>query len=133
MHASLPASRRSTRDAVSWRTGWRPKRLGRGPMISFGGQRRAPPARAARLGATELRSPLVRVRQARLDRLGHELRGAWSAAGSCVLHLVLPLLAHARSPARSACASVAEDHSRRPPPALVRKPPRSPPPSLRDR
>ena len=44
------------------------------------GQRRAPRARAARLGATQPRSPLVRVRQALLDRLGPDLRGAWSAA-----------------------------------------------------
>ncbi len=36
MHLSSPASRRSTKDAVSWRTGWRPRRLDRGPMISFG-------------------------------------------------------------------------------------------------
>ena len=60
----------------------------------LGGQRPAPRARAARPRATELRSPLVRLRQARLDRLGHELRGARSTAGGCVLHLVLPLLAH---------------------------------------
>ena len=51
---------------------------GRGSHL--GGQRPAPRARAARLGATQLRSPLVRVRQALLDRLGHELRGAWRAA-----------------------------------------------------
>jgi hypothetical protein len=36
----------------------------------------APRARAARLGATQLRSPLVRLRQARLYGRGHELRGA---------------------------------------------------------
>ena len=36
MHLSSPASRRSTKDAVSWRTRWRPRRLGRGPMISSG-------------------------------------------------------------------------------------------------
>ena len=52
-----------------------------GRRSHLGGQRPAPRARAARLGATQLRSPLVRVRQARLDRLGHELRGARSAAG----------------------------------------------------
>jgi hypothetical protein len=90
------------RTPCPWRTGWRPQRLDRPPMISFGGQHRAPRARAARLGATQLRSTLVFIRLARLDRLGHELRGAWSAAGGCVLHLVLPLLAHTRNPARSA-------------------------------
>ena len=52
-----------------------------GRRSHLGGQRPAPRARAARLGATQLRSPLVRVRQARLDRLGHELRGARRAAG----------------------------------------------------
>ena len=54
---------------------------GRGSHL--GGQRPAPRARAARLGATQPRSPLVRVRQALLDRLGPDLRGAWSAAGGC--------------------------------------------------
>ena len=48
-----------------------------GRRSHLGGQRPAPRARAARLGATQLRSPLVRVRPARLDRLGHdfEVRG----------------------------------------------------------
>src|SRR5690242_2226421 len=32
----LAGSRRSTKDAVSWRAGWRPRRLGKGPMISSG-------------------------------------------------------------------------------------------------
>ena len=70
---------------------------GRGSHL--GGQRPAPRARAARLGATQPRSPLVRVRQALLHRLGPDLRGARSAAGGFVLHLVLPLLAHTRDPA----------------------------------
>ena len=69
-----------------------------GRRSHLGGQRPAPRARAARTGATQLRSPLVRVRQARLDRLGHDLRGARSAAGGRLLHLVLPLLAHPRVP-----------------------------------
>ena len=51
--------------------------------LIWDGQRPAPRARAARPGATQLRPPLVRVRQALLDRLGAELRGAGSAAGGC--------------------------------------------------
>ena len=46
---------------------------GRRPRL--GGQRPTPRARAARPGATPLRSPLVPVRQAALARLGPELRG----------------------------------------------------------
>ena len=49
---------------------------GRGSHLA--GQRPAPRARAARLGATQPRWPLMRVRQALLHRLGPELRGAWS-------------------------------------------------------
>jgi len=75
----------------------------------------------------------VRIRQARLDRLGHELRGAWSAAGGCVLHLVLPLLAHTRNPARSAGTNVAEDHPLRRPLALARDKRRSSVPAIRCR
>jgi hypothetical protein len=92
----------------------------------LGGQRRAPPARAARLGATLLRSPLVHVCPARLDRRGHQFRGARSAAGGGVLHLVLPLLAHPGRPARRAGPGVAEDHPLRRPLALARGQRRSP-------
>ena len=133
MHLSSPASRRSTKDAVSWRTGWRPRRLGRGPMISFGRATLAPRARAVRLGATQLRSALVFIRLARRDRLGHELRGAWSPAGDCGLHLVLPLLVHTRNPARSACPKVAKDHPLRRPLALARSKRRSTLPQIRRR
>ena len=49
--------------------------------LDLGGQPPAPRARAARRGATQLRSPLVRLRQARLDRGGHRVRGPRSAAG----------------------------------------------------
>ena len=104
---------------------------GRGSHL--GRQRPAPRARAARLGATQPRSPLVRVRQALLDRLGPDLRGAGNAAGGFVLHLVLPLLAHARDPASSARASVAEDHPLRRPLALDRDEHRSPLPEIRCR
>ena len=45
---------------------------GRRPHL--GGQRPAPRARTARLGTTPLRSPLMRVRQAVVRRLGPELR-----------------------------------------------------------
>ena len=54
------------------------------------------------VGATQLRSPLVRVRQALLHGLGAELRGAWLAAGGFVLHVVLLLLTHTRD-ARKLC------------------------------
>jgi hypothetical protein len=57
------------------------------------GKRPPARARAACLGATQPRSPLVRVRPALLDRLGADVRGAGDARGSDVLHLVLPLLA----------------------------------------
>ena len=99
----------------------------------LGGHRPAPRARAARPGAAQLRSPLLRVRQARLDRRDHELRGARSAAGSRLLHLLLPARAHPRRPGRSACADVAEDHPLRRPLALAREECRSPLPETRCR
>ena len=73
-----------------------------GRQSHLGRQHPTPRARAAHLGATQLRQPLVRVRQARLDRLGHQLRGAWTAAGGHVFHLLLPLLGHPRR-SRTAC------------------------------
>ena len=72
MRPSSPASRRSTGDAGSWRTeaaSAGARKIGRRSHLE--GQRPTPRARAARAGATELRSPLLRLRQAHLDRLGH--------------------------------------------------------------
>ena len=66
--------------------------------LDLGGQRPAPRARAARLGAAPLRPPLVRVRPAHLDRLGHELRGARHAAGG---RRTSPRSTSTRSPAGS--------------------------------
>ena len=76
---------------------------------------------------------LSRIRLARLDRLDHELRGARSAAGDCVLHLVLPLLVHTRNPARCARTSVADDHPLRRPLALAHSKRRSTLPAIRRR
>ena len=104
---------------------------GRGSDL--GGQRPAPRARAARPGATQLRSPLVRVRPARLDRLGHELRGAGSAARGCVLHLVLPLSLTRGIPHGLRAQSVAEDHSFRGPLAVAPDERRPPLPEIRCR
>jgi hypothetical protein len=50
-----------------------------------------------------------------------------------VLHLVLPLLAHTRNPARPAGTKVAEDHPLRGPLALARSKRRSPAPQIRCR
>jgi hypothetical protein len=50
-----------------------------------------------------------------------------------VLHLVLPLLAHTRNPARSPCTNVAEDHPLRRPLALARDKRRSPVSEIRCR
>ena len=97
----------------------------------LGGQRPAPRARAARLGATQPRWPLVRVRQALLDRLGPELRGAWTARRGVLLHLVLLLRAHTRHPASHGSAGVAADHPLRRPLALDRDVHRSPLPKTR--
>ena len=65
---------------------------GRRPHLAR--QRPAPRARAACPGAAPLRPPLVRVRPPRLARRCDELRGARSATGAGVLHLVLPVFAH---------------------------------------
>jgi hypothetical protein len=77
------------------------------------------------------RNPVSRTRTC--VRLDPEFRGASVAAGAFVLHLVLPLLAHTRDPAGSACASVAEDHQLRRPLALDRDAYRSPLPEIRCR
>ena len=73
-------------------------------------------ARAARPGATELRSPLLRLRQAHLDRVGHDLRGAWHSARRRLLHFVLSVVAPTSGPARF--VGLAEDHPLRRPLAL---------------
>ena len=95
-------------------------RPGRPPWISSGRATSSSSGTSSAPGATQLRSPLVRVRQAHLDRLGHELRGARRAAGGGVLHLVLPLLAQPGNPARSEGPGVAEDNPLRRPLALAR-------------
>ncbi len=97
----------------------------------LGGQRPAPRARAARLGATEFRSPLVRIRAARLDGFRNQLRGERGAASGDVLHVVLPVLPHPRRPRCRARADVAADHSLRRPVALARRERRSLLPELR--
>ena len=63
--------------------------------------------------------------------LTFEVRGV--RARGLVLHLVLPLLAHARDPAGPAGAGVAEDHPLRRPLALDRDEHRSPLPEIRCR
>ena len=133
LHPSSPASRRSTKVAVPWNPGgrtWKPPDRRRAHL---GGQRPAPRARAARLGATQFRSPLVRIRPARLDGFRNQLRGDRSAPSGDVLHVVLPLLPHARCPTCRARADVAEDHSLRRPVALARRERRSLLPELRFR
>ena len=107
------------------------RKPGHDRLLIWQGKRPTPRARAARPGATELRSPLLRLRQAHLDRLSDDLRGAWNSAGRCVLHLILPLFAASSGPARS--ASVAEDHPLRRPLALGRDERRSTLPTIRCR
>ena len=100
----------------------------------LGGQRPAPRARAAHLGATQLRSPLVPVRQARLDRLGHELRGAWTCGRRLSYFTSFYLYSVTRGiPYGLRAASVAEDHPLRRPLALARDERRPPLPEIRCR
>ena len=131
--ASSPASRRSTGPPCAGG----PRGVGGGPAdgrgAHLGRQRPAARARAARAGATQPRQPLLRVREALLDRLGADLRGARRARRGVVLHLVLPLLAHPRDPAGPPGADVAEDHPLRRPLALDRDEHRPALPALRRR
>ena len=99
---SSPGSRRSTEDAARWRTGPRPRRPDSRPNSSSGRGTSCSSSTSSAPWCNPTSIASRRVRPARLDGLGDELRGARRAAGGGVLHLVLRLLAHTRDPARTA-------------------------------
>ena len=133
MPPSFPGSRRSTRGAVCWRTGRRPRRIDGQRKNSFG---RATSSSSNTSSAPWCNHTSIASRAhspAPLDGLGHELRSAGSATGGFVLHLVLPFLVQTRHAASSACERVAEDDHVRRPLALDRDECRSALPALRCR
>ena len=112
---------RSTPGTGSWRTRRRPRRrAGRRSISSGRGNVELLEHEQRALVQPQPRPALVRVRQALLDRLGPDVRGAGPEGGGHVLHVVLPVLAHARDAAGPAGARVAEDHALRRPLALDR-------------
>ena len=129
-----PASRRSTKDAVSWRTARRPRRLDGRPTISSG---RATSSSSSTSSApwcnptsiaSRARSPgssrSARPRASRCVECGRKLR----YFTSFYLYSLTRGVPHAR-----ACARVAEDHPLRRPLALARDERRSPLPQVRRR
>ena len=96
-----PASRRSTKDVVSWRTRPRPQQARRAAddLIWQGNVQLLEHEQRALVQPHFDRLSCC-VRPIRLDRLGNELRRARRAERGCVLHLVLRLLDHTRNPAR---------------------------------
>jgi hypothetical protein len=78
--------------------------------LIWGGERPAPRARAACLGPTSLRPPVVRLRAPVFARRGDELRGARRTTGDGLLHLVLRVLVDAGNAAPRAIPGMAADH-----------------------